>query len=356
MSTERINAGRQHELDVAKVLAILYMVVIHVYEEMGTVPWWTPPDSLFRIVMEFLGGPLAAPVFMFAMGVGMVYTKCRNPRAFAKRGLRLLVASYLLNVVRMTVPFYLARLAGDSWGGWTVVDTIGLVDILQFAGMAFLLMALLEKCRVGRWGIVAVALVLQAAGILLLHRFDGLPPVAQYIAGLLFHTNSNVCFPLTLWFVYPAFGVLFGEYLLDVRDKKKMYGRIAMVSAAVFVALCVGMRHMGWDLRNNFALAGDVYYVQHFPTTVWTLSVIGLQLFLCHRLALVLGERLLAWTEWVARRLNTIYLIQWIIIPYGMLLLAVAGVPGVPAPAIVPVGFLVAALSVFCARFVRIKL
>ena len=329
MSTERINAGRQHELDVAKVLAILYMVVIHVYEEMGAVPWWTPPDSLFRIVMEFLGGPLAAPVFMFAMGVGMVYTKCRNPRAFAKRGLRLLVASYLLNVVRMTVPFYLARLAGDSWGGWTVVDTIGLVDILQFAGMAFLLMALLEKCRVGRGWIVAVRL---------------------------FHTNSTVCFPLTLWFVYPAFGVLFGEYLLDVRDKKKMYGRIAMVSAAVFVALCAGMRHMGWDLRNNFALAGDVYYVQHFPTTVWTLSIIGLQLFLCHRLALVLGERLLAWTEWVARRLNTIYLIQWIIIPYGMLLLAVAGVPGVPAPAIVPVGFLVAALSVVCARFVRIKL
>ena len=356
MRTERINLGRQRELDVAKVLAILYMVVIHVYEEMGAVPYWTMPDSFFRLFLEFLGGPLAAPVFMFAMGVGMVYTKYRNPRAFARRGLKLLLASYILNVVRMTVPFYLTRLAGDSWGDWTVVDTIGLVDILQFAGMAFLLMALLEKCRVGRWGIVTLALLLQAVGILLLHRFGGLPTAAQYAIGLLFHTNANVCFPLTLWFVYPAFGLLFGEYLQTVQDKKTMYGRIALVSTGALLGLSAGMVHMGWDLRNNFVLAGEVYYIQHLPTTAWTLCVIGLQLFLCHRISLLLGDRHLAWTEWVARRLNTIYLIQWILIPYGLLLLTVAGIPQLPAWAIVPVGLLITVLSAVCARFVRIKL
>ena len=33
------------------------------------------PVDAFRNTIEFLGGPLTAPVFMFSMGIGMVYTK-----------------------------------------------------------------------------------------------------------------------------------------------------------------------------------------------------------------------------------------------------------------------------------------
>jgi len=353
---ERINTGRQVELDVAKVFAILYMVTIHVYEEMSVVRYWARQDSLFRGILEFVGGPLAAPVFMFAMGVGMVYTKRRTPRAFAMRGLRLLAAAYLLNIVRMTIPFYMARLAGDSWGSWTVVDTIGLVDILQFAGMAFLLTALLEKWKAGRWGILAVALVLQGIGILMLHSFDEMPSAAQYAFGLLFHTNTNVSFPLTLWYVYPAFGLCFGEYLQTVGDKKAMYKRVAVLSAAGLLALSAGMKHMGWSLLDNFALAGDAYYIQHLPQTLWTLCVIGLQLFVCFRISLLLSKPVAAGAEFISRRLNTIYLIQWVIIPYTMAAMVAAGLPMLPAWAIVPAGLLIAAASIYVSRFIRFKL
>ncbi len=353
---DRINTGRQVELDVAKVFAILYMVTIHVYEEMSVVRYWSRPDSVFRIVLEFLGGPLAAPVFMFAMGVGMVYTKYRTPRAFAMRGLRLLGASYLLNVVRMTIPFYLTKLSGDSWGSWTVVDTIGLVDILQFAGMAFLLTALLERWKAGRWGILAVALLLQGLGLIPLHSFDGLPSAAHYALGLFFHTNSNVAFPLTLWYVYPAFGLCFGEYLQTVGDKKAMYNRIAVLSAAGLLAMSAGMRHMGWNLLDNFALAGDAYYIQNLPVTLWTLAVIGLQLFVCHRISLLLPGRLARGAESVSRRLNTIYLIQWVIIPYTILAMGVAGLPMLQAWAIVPAGLVIYAASILASKYVRIKL
>lgn len=353
---DRINTGRQIELDVAKVFAILYMVTIHVYEEMSVVRYWSRPDSVFRTVLEFLGGPLAAPVFMFAMGVGMVYTKHRTPRAFAIRGLRLLGASYLLNVVRMTVPYYLTLLSGDSWGSWTVVDTIGLVDILQFAGMAFLLTALLERWKVGRWGILAAALLLQGLGLIPLHSFDGLPSAAQYALGLFFHTNSNVAFPLTLWYVYPAFGLCFGEYLQTVGDKKSMYGRIAVLSAAGLLALSVGMKHMGWNLLDNFALAGDAYYIQSLPVTLWTLAVIGLQLSVCYLISLLLPGRLARGAEFISRRLNTIYLIQWVIIPYTILAMGLAGLPMLPAWAIVPAGIVIYAASILASKYVRIKL
>lgn len=353
---ERINTGRQVELDVAKVFAILYMVTIHVYEEMSVVRYWTRPDSLFRGVLEFVGGPLAAPVFMFAMGVGMVYTKHRTPRDFAMRGLRLLLAAYLLNVIRMTIPFYLARLSGDSWGYWTVVDTIGLIDILQFAGMAFLLTALLEKWRAGRWVILAVALVLQGVGTVFLHSFDGLPSVAQYSVGLFFHTNPNVSFPLTLWYVFPSFGICFGEYLQTVADKKTMYDRIALLSAAGLLGLSIGMRYMGWNLLDNFALAGEAYYIQHLPQTLWTLCVIGLQLFVCFRISLVLPKSFARGAEYISRRLNTIYLIQWVIIPYAIVAMGAAGLPMLPAWGIVPAGLLIAATSILLSRYIRFKL
>lgn len=352
----KVNLGRQLEFDVAKVLAIIYMVIIHVYENMSSVNYGILPNNLFRGFIEFTGGPLAAPVFMFAMGIGMVYTRNRSPKLFAVRGLKLLGMAYLLNFVRMTVPYLLSLLAGvDSGRGWTLIDTIGLVDILQFAGMAFLLVALLNKWKVSRYGIVAVALLLQAAGTLLLHTFDGLPSVIQYALGLLFHTNRAVAFPLTLWFAYPAFGIFFGEYLQSVDDKKTLYNRIAAISACGLLAASAAMKLTGWNLLKNFALAGEVYYIQTFATTVWTLFVVGIQLYICHRFSLRLNGPVLEGTKFISSHLNTIYIIQWVLVSYSVVVLVAADMPMLPAWAVIPAGILIAALSSFAARYVNLK-
>ena len=61
---------RRFELDAVKFFAIFFMVMIHVYEYLG--PYDTDhvmPDSAFRNIIEFLGGPLVAPVLMFCMGI-----------------------------------------------------------------------------------------------------------------------------------------------------------------------------------------------------------------------------------------------------------------------------------------------
>lgn len=352
---DRINTGRQAELDVAKALAIPYMVIIHVYEEMSVVDAGVRPDNLFRGILEFFGGPLAAPVFMFAMGVGMVYTRHLNPRAFALRGLRLLALGYLLNLVVWAIPYLLSALRGNTWRGWTLVDSLGMVDILHFAGMAFLLMALLMKMKVGRYGTVVTALLLQGLGTLLMHRLDALPDVARYAASLVFFTSPNVYFPLTLWFVYPAFGLLFGEFLQTVSDKRKMYNRLALLSAGGLFAASIGMNYLGWNLLDNFALAEDIYYVQHFSGTIWTLCVIGIQLFICYRISRHLKGWLQEKTIFVARHLNAIYLIQWVLVSYGVVVMNLVGLPEVPVWAIVPTGLLITVLSSFAAKLVRVR-
>ena len=91
------NNTRLIEVDVAKAFAIIYMVVDHVYERMIVVDRVaTLPDSALRNIIEFAGGPLSAPVFMFSMGIGMMYTRHNSPGNFMKRGLRLLIAAYIL--------------------------------------------------------------------------------------------------------------------------------------------------------------------------------------------------------------------------------------------------------------------
>ena len=88
-----MNKKRQLEIDIAKGLAIFFMFLVHCYENYGA-------DSIqhqgfFSHLVFFLGGPLAAPVFMFCMGVGMVYTRKQSSKEFLKRGLSLFLIGYL---------------------------------------------------------------------------------------------------------------------------------------------------------------------------------------------------------------------------------------------------------------------
>ncbi|MEE5991308.1 MAG: heparan-alpha-glucosaminide N-acetyltransferase domain-containing protein, partial [Lachnospiraceae bacterium] len=116
------NKGRQFEVDLVKFLAIPFMISIHFYEQFGAFDYKRElPDSVFRNMMEFIGGPLAAPVFMFSMGIGMVYTSRSTTKDFIRRGIGLLLAGYSLNFVRQTLP----QLIGMAMGIDSGMDIIG---------------------------------------------------------------------------------------------------------------------------------------------------------------------------------------------------------------------------------------
>jgi hypothetical protein len=156
--------------------------------------------------------------------------------------------------------------------------------------------------------------------------------------------------------VYPAAGIVFGEYLQTVRDKKRTYGRIAVVSAAGLAGLTAAMKYMGWDPVNVFALSRDSYYIQHLPGTLWTLFAVGLHLFVCYRISLHLSGAFLKGTDFTSRHVNTVYLIQWVLIPYIVVAMEAAGQPRLPAWAIVPAGILIAGVSIWLAKYIRVKL
>lgn len=88
-----ITNQRHFEVDAEKAFVIVVMGVIHVYEILSNIDYHTTlPTGFFRIILEFLAGPLGAPVFMFAMGIGMIFTRHDSPEQFIRRGIRLFIA------------------------------------------------------------------------------------------------------------------------------------------------------------------------------------------------------------------------------------------------------------------------
>lgn len=107
-SQDKINTGRQVEIDIARGLAVLFMIIIHVQI------YFASPhllDTHFADFNDFTGDIPAAPMFMFLMGIGINYTRRSDPALMARRGIGLLGAGYLLNFVRGFCPTEFAATA-----------------------------------------------------------------------------------------------------------------------------------------------------------------------------------------------------------------------------------------------------
>lgn len=94
-SNENVNSGRQIELDFAKVFAILLMIVTHYFAfcTFGGIDYDT------EILIIFLLCQCSAPILMFAMGIGMIYTRHNSPKEFIIRGIKLLILGLIVNTL-----------------------------------------------------------------------------------------------------------------------------------------------------------------------------------------------------------------------------------------------------------------
>ncbi|WP_296801764.1 heparan-alpha-glucosaminide N-acetyltransferase domain-containing protein [uncultured Methanobrevibacter sp.] len=73
-SQKKVNTGRQVELDIVKGLSIIFMVFLHTFYVASAFHASYNPTFSFMI-MNILGRPYAAVIFMFCMGVGIVYSR-----------------------------------------------------------------------------------------------------------------------------------------------------------------------------------------------------------------------------------------------------------------------------------------
>jgi len=308
-SNENVNKGRQLELDIARGLAVLFMVLVHVQIE-----FLAPEvsESWIGWAINFLGTPPAAPVFMFMLGAFIIYSSKNDPRTLIRRGFLLLLAGYLLNFFRGTLPD-LTAWAMNGGSGYIDLASNALIeiDILQFAGLAFIFFGIARKYKWNNRTIVGTALVLSLLSYYL-NDYTAEDYSLKAITGLFWGSSAVSYFPFVSWILVPVLGYVFGQYLVRCKDKELFYRTLLLLSVLVLAAMaCVSFAGLTIDI----GLTDD--YVYYHMDTVANAAYISFAVFWMAILfyATKYVPKVVAKTigRW-SRNVTDIYIIHWIFI------------------------------------------
>lgn len=307
ITDEKVNTGRQIEIDIARGLAVLFMIFVHVqiYYSSDELK-----DSVFGGLVDFFGGIPAAPVFMFLMGCGFMYTRKNNPQHFFKRGLYILVAAYVLNILRDSLPNlvdYFINREADMLS--EALDNLILIDILQFAGIAMIFWSAVLNFKLQRY----LPLFLVGFGILNLillpYEFDEYIPSA--ILGLFWGTSDVSEFPFLTWIFYPIIGYIFAGFLVKCTNKNRFYTILFIISSVLMITFCLTFISLNLDL----GLTTEESYYHHtiFANIVYAFFVIA-WLSVVYFVAKIFPNWLISLFKVWSRNVTEIYFIHWILI------------------------------------------
>ena len=306
-------AGRILAFDLARGLAVAFMILIHVMRHWGDPATWTTPVGT---VVSFLGGPPAAPVFMFLMGASVAFSRRTTFTALAGRGVVLVAAGYLLNLVRGTLPLSAGLATGvvtaEEVAPFTPLSLFWMVDILQLAGCSLILMAALRVVLpVGpAWLLVAAGVVLVAP--LLQGVQTGIPIVDGFL-GMLWATADNVYYPVFPWAVFPLVGAVIGDAMVRSRDRPMVLRRAGVTALVACVA------GVGLIVATSTTLDDRTYWRLPPVLVPAILGFVVAWVWVCDVGARAAGSRFgLPVAYGWGVRVTAMYVIHWLIVAWGV--------------------------------------
>ena len=310
-SKERINTGRQNEIDALKAFSIIMMIITHCIEDL----YANYSENVIAVIInDYLAQSVGASGFMICMGIGIVYSRNAKPMDYAKRGITLLMVGQLLNLFRYGLPFILGYvISGDpvlKISSYLVFSG----DILQFAGLFFFAMALFKKLNLKSWHILIIAVILNVIANYLLYgmHFNNNYALDQ-LFGLFIVTPAESYFPLFHWLIYPAYGMVFGDILQHVKDKTRFYGVLIGPLAAVFaiyyyIGICVEQPFFTVFTKwQTFCGVGIFDAIMHLFCNTFMIS-------LGYFLTMKLSTKQIQPIQFVSRNINRFYCIHTVLI------------------------------------------
>lgn len=301
-SNEIVNRGRQKELDIAKTISIVLMIACHV------IIYFCDISSTMYWVGDCMGSEFGAPVFMVCMGVGIAYSKNSNPFTLFKRGLKILFLGYVLNFFRAGIIVLIGNAINIPFSiGKPFFESMMLVDIMQFAGLALMVFALFKKLNLSPAVQFMIGILAAGLGEILAWKSFG-NITLDYIFALIWGTCENSYFPLLNWLAFPAAGVFFGDLLLHCKDKNALYKKIFAVGlVGVVLAYYQIYFTEGYYNTGSYYLMGikNVIFALCYPITMFSITQLVAE-------KTPLGD----WPifAFCSRRLNTIYCVSWVLI------------------------------------------
>ncbi len=321
MGERKLQSDRYRNFDIARALAILFMIMVHCLENFSTTG--VMDQSIYGLVTEFFGSFTSATVFMFVLGMGIHFTKDQRPERFIRRGLMLLGAGYLLNILRGFLPMMVTwQITGDSeWAPYMVMELFW-IDILQFAGLAFVFFGVMKRLDAGVRGYAISLVIFQVINYFLLTYAPYFNDTMNYhdpgyylsaVTGWFWGSGEFSSFPFLTWIFYPVMGYLFGKYFLSKEPEKRNriflsgLGISAIVGGATYGICWYFQIDFGWDTDASFYhhwLPGNLI----FGSCAFALIAL---ISLCYKGIPKAVEKVMV--RW-SKNVTVIYFIQWILI------------------------------------------
>ncbi len=304
-----VNTGRQKELDLLKGITIILMILIHVFGEVDK----ESINALHQSITVFGDYPLGATAFMFCMGIGLAYTRHNSSGEFIKRGVLLLTFGQVLNICRYVLP----NLAGYFFlGDAELLRNLCLiisVDIMQFAGLAFLTMGILKKLHAGDGAVFAASMLMSILGSVL----DGVQTSNYFVnqlLGFFWGTDTESYFPLLNWFIFPAAGLWFGGWYKRLTDKRRFFTRIFAVGIPLYILYCISLRFPEWPVF-RFRYGDTVKFTRmYLPDALCCIVFVVTLAGICWLLSHVLPEALMKPAAYLSKNINKFYCVSYCVI------------------------------------------
>ena len=312
LSNEPVNTGRQKEIDIVKAFTILTMIICHCIEELYTA---YKGDMFAVFVREYENQIIGAQAFMIAMGIGISYSRHSDWKTLLNRGVNLVVIGLLLNLAKYALPNIMNYLITGDIIWRKNVFLVFSSDIMQFAGLAFLLIGIFKYFNFSELKIFLTSIILNIIGMLTVFKVNTGYYALDQLIGMFISTRTESYFPLLHWFIYPAFGIYFGHILKRVNDKKKFYLTLLIPTGIltliyVYVASCVDQSY--FRVIHNLNSFNQMSITDAGMQIFCNIFLFCISFFISG----LFSENAMKGVNFISGNINRFYCVQWIIIEF----------------------------------------
>jgi uncharacterized membrane protein len=318
-------------IDFARGLAVFFMIAVHTLEVFAN---QEVKNSLFGQIISFLGGPPAAPVFMTLMGFSFIYSSKSALKPKLLRGFKIFLSGYVLNILRGVIPYTLAThlkldvikiFPIEKINVYTILTT---VDILQFAGIALMIMSIIQGLQINKYLILLSAFLISMISPLLWGIKLDIPIIDQLFE--LFWGDlpiefgfiaNKIAFPVFPWLTFPLLGMFLGETVKNSIDMNRIFnyfGLFGIFLIGIGVAISF----------SNYQYHFNDYYHSRQGAMVFMCGFVLSWLYL-NKLVIdsvpknSLFDLLFNWSKGV----TNVYFVQWIIIIWSIAFIGINSSP-----------------------------
>jgi uncharacterized membrane protein len=309
-------------IDLARGLAVFFMIAVHTLEVFASEE---VKNSVFGQIIEFLGGPPAAPVFMTLMGFSYIYSRKSELKPRLLRGFKLFLSGYLLNILRGVIPFTLStHLKMDIVQTFPLeklneYSILTIVDILQFAGIALMIMSLIQEFKINKYIILFTAFLISMLSPFL-WGFTLNITVADHVFELFWGDQpiefsfiaNKIAFPVFPWLSFPLLGMYLGETMKNTIDQNRTFKHFGIGGIVVLlIGIAISYNNIEYHFNDYYhSRQGAMLFMCGFVVFWIYITKIAIDKLPANKLF----ELLFKWSKGV----TNIYFAQWIIIIWSI--------------------------------------